>query len=68
MTEAPKDPRSPSEKEDDERAALYDYHKRAGTLEMYYELFPYARPPRRHDAPERTAAAELDRDDMDRDR
>lgn len=68
MTEADKDTRSPGEKEDDERARLYDYHKRSGTLEMYYELFPYDRPRRRVDAPERATVAARDRDHMDRER
>lgn len=26
------------------RARLYDYHRRSGTLEMYYEMYPSDRP------------------------
>ena len=30
-----------------ERARLHDYHRRAGTMETYYMMYPLDRPPSR---------------------
>jgi len=34
----------PEEKEEMEKAQLYDHHKRAGSLGLFYDMYPRDRP------------------------
>jgi hypothetical protein len=36
-----------AEHPDAEKARLHDHHKRAGTMETFYEMYPLDRPPSR---------------------
>jgi len=38
---------APREHPDAERSRLYQYHRAAGTMELYFEMYPLDRPPSR---------------------
>jgi hypothetical protein len=47
---------SPPESREARKARLFQWHYNRGTMEMYYDMFPEDRPPKREPEPEPTPA------------